>query len=208
MYFCGCMLAIKKMPHNFTLSLFHEREQASIADNFYRNQFKVSEIIRFNTDTEADMEMQLQDVDVLLTLNGITYRVSEKFRDADYGDLYVEVYSKYPKTLGWLHTGTPNAILYFTPKAVHWITHKSLKEFCLHTFFPLIQDTWYEDLFLTHKKLIHKEIQFQGESIKINLIQAHNQPSEGKSWETIGISAPFSFFEKYGVKIKKFDLLK
>lgn len=194
------------MPYNFSDSLHHEREQASKADSFYCERLKVTEIIRFNTDSEADLEMQRQDVDVLLTLNKTIYRVSEKFRDVDYGDLYVEVYSKYPKTHGWLHTGSPNAILYFTPSTVYWITHKSLKEFCLHSFFPLIDDVWYEELFKSHKTLIHKEILFQGETLKINLIQAHNQPTEGKSWETIGISAPFSFFEKNGVKIKKYEL--
>lgn len=107
------------MLHNFENSLLHEREQTAKADAFYRYVLLVSDIKRFDTDSEADMEMQLQDVDVLLTLNGIKYRVSEKFRDTDYGDLYVEIYSKYPTTLGWLHTGSPNAILYFTPKTVY-----------------------------------------------------------------------------------------
>ncbi|MFZ4725199.1 MAG: hypothetical protein ACOYMD_07095, partial [Paludibacter sp.] len=185
------------MIHNFSKSLHHEREQAIKADDFYRDVLKVSEIKRFNSDSEADMKMQLQDVDLLITLNGITYKVSEKFRDKDYGDLYVEVYSKYPKTPGWLHTGSPNAILYFTPNTVYWITHKSLKEFCIDKLFPLIPDTWWKEQFQSHKSIVSKSIVLNNKVFKINLIQAHN--SDGANWETFGISAPFSVFEEYGV---------
>ena len=194
------------MQHNFEVSLQHEKEQAEMADSFYRNVLKVSEIKRFNTDSDADMWMQREDVDLLLTLNGITYRVSEKFRDKDYGDLYVEIFSKYPKIPGWMHTGSPNAILYFTPKTVYWITYRSLKGFCLQTLFLLIPEIWYEELFHSHKTILSKEVILDGESVNINLIQAHNQPSDGNNWETIGLSAPFSLFNKQGVKIMKFNI--
>ena len=189
------------MLHNFALSLKYEREQTESADIFYRNVLKVSELKRFNSDSEADMEMQRQDVDLLITLNDLTYKVSEKFRDKDYGDLYVEVYSKYPKTYGWLHTGSPNAILYFTPKLVYWITHKSLKEFCLQKFFPIIPDSWYKEQYQSHNSILSKNFILDGKKTKINIIQSHNR--DGSDWETIGISAPFSFFVSNGVKIKK-----
>jgi predicted 3-demethylubiquinone-9 3-methyltransferase (glyoxalase superfamily) len=67
------------MLHNFKCSLSHEREQAEKADRFYREVLKASEIKRFNTDTEADMVMQRQDVDLLLTLNGVVYRIPKNF---------------------------------------------------------------------------------------------------------------------------------
>lgn len=193
------------MEHNFEQSLRHEREQATKADAFYKQVLGVSEINRFSSDSAAHMDMQRQDVDALITLNDITYRVSEKFRDKDYGDLYVEVYSKYPKIKGWLHTGSPNAILYFTPGAVHWITHKSLTAFCIDVLFPLIPEMWYEELFRSHKSIVSKKIIIRGESVKINLIQAHNRPTDGSEWETIGISAPFSLFERHGVKIRRYE---
>jgi len=191
------------MVHNFENSLNHEREQADKADNFYRNIMKVSEIVRFNTDSPSDMVMQREDVDLLITLNGITFRVSEKFRDKDYGDLYLEMYSKYPKIEGWIHTGSPNAILYFTPNSVYWITHKSLSAFCFQILFPLIPSVWYQEIHNSGKSIVSKKILLNGEWNKINIIQAHNQPTSGKNWQTIGISAPFSLFENNGVKIKK-----
>lgn len=189
--------------HNFKASLYHEREQAARANNFYREVLNATAFKRFNTDSEADMDMQRQDVDVLLTLNGINYRVSEKFRDKDFGDLYVEVFSKYPKIPGWIHTGSANAILYFTPKYVYWITFKSLSTFCLKSFFQQIPDFWYEELFQSHKSIVSKRLKFERKFININLIQAHNY--DGANWETIGVSAPFSFFVENGVKIKRFD---
>ena len=192
------------MIHNFQNSLRYEKHQAQKADVFYREVLKASEIIRFSSDDNSDMEMQRQDVDLLLTLNEITYRVSEKFRDKDFGDLYVEVFSKYPKNLGWLHTGTPNAILYFTPKVVYWITHKSLSSFCHDVLFPLIPEAWYDELYTSHKSILPKLITLNGKSFSINLIQAHN--SDGKKWETIGISLPFWVLEMNNVKIKRFDL--
>jgi len=190
------------MLHNFKASLNHEREQSAMADTFYRDVLNVSEIKRFNSDSETDMQMQRQDVDVMLTLNETTYRVSEKFREKDYGDLYIEVFSKYPKKPGWLHTGLPNAILYFTPESVYWITHKSLYAFCVATLFPVIPEKWYDELFQSHKTIISKRLFFNKKLIKINMIQAHNR--DGATWETIGISAPFGFFEENGVKIKRF----
>jgi len=193
------------MLHNFKSSLSHEREQAGKADRFYREVLRATDIKRFNSDSEADMAMQRQDVDLLLTVNDTVFRVSEKFRDKDYGDLYVEVFSKYPDTPGWIHTGSPNAILYFTPEAVYWITHKSLSTFCLDVLFPLISEKWYKELFQSHKTIISKQILVNKKFIKINLIQAHNK--DGASWETIGFSAPFSFFEENAVKIKRFPAI-
>ena len=196
-------MSLKKI-YNFKYSLQHEKDQAVKADQFYCNILKATEIQRFNVDSETDMEMQRQDVDLLLTLNGLTYRISEKFRDKDFGDLYVEVYSKYPKTPGWLHTGSPNAILYFTPKSIYWITHKSLSTFCLQTLFPQIPQTWYEEIFHSSKVIISKQLNINGKTFNLNLIKANNQ--DGSIWVTIGISLPFWVFEENGVKVKRFNL--
>jgi hypothetical protein len=107
--------------------------------------------------------------------------------------------------MGWLHTGTPNAIIYFTPESVYWITHKTLSSFCLNTFFPQIPEKWYEELYQSHQSIISKPFFIDKKRITINLIQAHNKA--GSSWETIGVCASFSFFEDNGVKIKRFSLL-
>lgn len=194
------------MLHNFDQSLKHEREQTANADLFYKNILKVDQIIRFNSDSESDMVMQRQDVDCLVKLNGVTYRISEKFRDKDYGDLYIEIFSKFPKTKGWLHTGSPNAILYFTPLSVYWITHKSLSKFCTEELLPAIPDKWYIELISSGSSICQKKIKLKREFQLINLILASNCHSDGAKWVTIGISIPFSFLMKHDVKIKKFEI--
>lgn len=193
------------MLHNFENSLVHEREQTFAADQFYQTVVGASHIIRFNTDSESDMAQQLQDVDLDLVINNVTYHVSEKFRDKDYGDLYIEIFSKYPHSAGWIYAQIPNALVYFTPTSVYWITHKSLAEFCLEKLLPNIPEQWFEQLFLSNKTIISKQLHVQNEIISLNIIQAHNRATDGTRWNTIGISAPFSFFEKNGVKIKKFN---
>lgn len=193
------------MLHNFSNDLKHEREQTVLADKFYLEVLKASEIKRFSSDSEEDMIMQKQDVDLLLTMNGTTFRVSEKFRDKDFGDMYIEVYSKFPKVKGWLNTGSPNAILYFTPKNVYWITHLSLKEFCIQKLFPQIITQWFEELYNSGKTIIGKRISIDQNTYSINIIQAHNK--DGNEWKTMGVSVPFDLLKNAGVKFKRFDAL-
>jgi hypothetical protein len=195
------------MVYDFNESLHQEIKKAKNADIFYKNQLGASKIVRFDSGSKEDMIMQHQDIDVLLTIGELTYKVSEKFRDKDFGDLYVEVFSKYPGTNGWLQTGSPHAILYFMPKTVYWITHKTLAAFCLNELFPAIPHKWFAELYNSHRTIVSKTLIFKSLPIEINLIQAHNQLPDGIKWETIGISAPFDFFEKNGVKIRKIELL-
>ena len=193
------------MLHNFRKSLQHEREQTLKADRFYIDVLHASFIKRFNTDSEEDMCMQRQDVDVLITVNGTTFKVSEKFRDVDYGDLYIEIYSKYPDTLGWMHTGSPNAILYFTPRSVYWITHSSLKYFCINELFNAIPTQWLAELYENKKTIQHKKITIKDSIVDLHLIQSHNK--DGASWETIGVSVAFDVLKSFGVKFLKIDVV-
>lgn len=192
------------MLHNFKVSLQHEREQAEKADKFYKTVLGATRIQRFNTESDADMFMQRQDVDLVLELKNVSYKISEKFRDKDYADLFVEVFSKYPETQGWLFTGSPNAILYFTPQNVYWITHTSLKKFCVEKLFPAINNDVYDYLYHSHKTIISKNVIIENISVPVNFIQAHNK--DGEEWETIGIAVKFEVLEKFGVKYRKYPL--
>jgi len=189
------------MIHQFRKSLQHEREQADMADKFYVEVLHAVDIVRYNSDSEAHLEMQKQDVDLQLNIRGTNYRISEKFRDKDYDDLYIEVFSKYPHTKGWMHTGSPDAIVYFTPQSVYWITHKSVSAFCNELLFPALPASWFEDIYNSKKSIISKNVHLKDINCRINLIQAHN--FDGKPWETIGISIGFDVLEHFGVKFKK-----
>ena len=190
--------------HNFEKSLQCERNKANEADNFYRKAFGATEIIRYNSDSDTDMDFQRKDIDVSLTVENKVYHISEKFRETDYGDLYVEVFSKYPHVKGWMHTGSPDVVVYFTPCAVYRIIHKGLKNYCLETLFPQIPEKWFVEIYNSGKSIVSKKLILNKKTISINLIQAHNKPNVGTSWETIGISIPFNLLEENGVKIKKY----
>ena len=189
--------------HNFDKSLQHERKFAERADRFYREQLKSNQINRYNNDNELDMSFQHRDIDVSITINGKTYNVSEKFRDTDFGDMYVEVYSKYSNVLGWIHTGEPDFISYFTPKAVYLISHKNLRDFCINKLFPAIPTKYFQEIFETGKTRIKKQIVISGKQVEITIIQAHNQTGNS-SWKTIGVAVDFEILKFFGIKIKKY----
>ncbi|MDD3490589.1 MAG: hypothetical protein PHR62_11975 [Paludibacter sp.] len=189
------------MIHNFRHSLEYERSMATRADAFYRDVLGAKIIRRFDRDTDEDMEMQREDVDVIIERKGVEYRISEKFREHDYEDLYIEIYSKYPDTPGWVITGTPNAVLYFFPSSVYWVTHKSLYEFCVNVLFPAIPKAFIGEIFETKKSYLPKTIVLDKETVSVKLVQAHNH--DVADWETIGVCVSFDVLAKYGVQFSK-----
>ena len=188
------------MIHNFTQSLRHEREQADAADLIYREYLHPDRIIRYNTDTPHDMEMQKKDIDVSLVFGEKTFHISEKFRDKDYGDMYLEVYSKYPGTKGWLLTGSPDAIVYFTPGKVYWIGHHTLIKCYMEQIQPILKDEWFEEISVSDKNILSKKVGINHQPTNLRIILAHNQ--DGAAWKTIGIAVPFNLLTDNGVKIK------
>lgn len=189
------------MIHNFRHSLEYERSMAARADAFYNDVLGAKIIRRFDRDSDEDMKMQREDVDVLIERKGVQYRVSEKFREHDYDDLYIEIYSKYPDTPGWVITGTPNAILYFFPSSVYWVTHKSLYEFCVNKLFPAIPKAFIEEIFETKKSYLPKTILLDKQTVSVKLVQAHNH--DVADWETIGVCVSFDVLAKNGVQFRK-----
>lgn len=192
-----------KTIHNFNKSLLFERSKADFADNFYRTILNVTEIKRFNSDNEEDMFYQKQDIDVEVKLKEKVYRISEKFRDKDFGDLYIEVFSMYPEVAGWMKTGNPDAIMYFTPKNACWISHLSLKFFYENKLLPHLNMEWFQEIYQSGKTITDKMIEIEDATYKISLIQAHNHNKV--EWKTLGVSVPYNLLEKSGVKYKMFE---
>lgn len=192
------------MVHDFEKSLHYEKSQFRRADAFYREVLLVDEIRRFAADTKEDIKMQLQDIDVQLIKINQVCNVSEKFREKDFGDLYVEVFSKYPHTRGWLETGSADMLVYFVPHVVYLCNAKILKEFCVDKFFPTIPDKWYKDIFVSDDAIVIKNMNFFGQQVLVHLIKANNQTIDGSRWCTIGISLPFEFLKNNGLNIRKF----
>jgi hypothetical protein len=192
------------MVHEFEKSLHYEKSQFRRADAFYREVLLVDEIIRFATDSKEDMKMQLQDIDVQLIKTNRVCHVSEKFREKDFGDLYIEVFSKYPHMRGWLETGLADMLVYFVPEVVYWCNAKNLRKFCVDMLFPMIPAEWYKEIYCSATSIISKNMNFFDQQTIVHLIKANNQTSDGSRWCTIGISVPFEFLKNNGLNIRKY----
>lgn len=191
--------------HDFYRSFGHEHEQTARADEFYRQLPGCGKIIRYDSGSEEDMLFQRQDIDVSVEINGRQYFISEKFRDIDYGDIYLEIYSKYPDVQGWMSTGSPDALVYFTPKNVCWISHPGLHAFYSRKLLPVLSSEIIHDVYLSRQTRRRIRVVLNGKSFFVTLIQAHNRLSDGTCWETIGVAVPLNLLEQSDVKMKKWE---
>ncbi len=193
------------MIHNFSQSKLYENEQIKKADKFYHDVLHVFDIKRFNYQLSEERKMQLHDIDLLLTYQNKSYKVSEKFRSKDFGDLYLEIYSKYPKVSGWLNEGISDYIMYFTPEKVYCIDDLSLKKFYKENLISLLPSFWFENLKTSDRNIISKKIYVNNIPYIISIIKALNETSEGDNWITMGITIPFNMLKINGVKFLKFS---
>lgn len=102
--------------HQFNKSLGFEKKQIKIADDFYKKNFPKFSIKRVSFDSEIEKEMQRKDIDFFLISDNKTIAVSEKFREKDFNDIYLEFFSKYPNTVGWMENSEAEYWLIFYHK--------------------------------------------------------------------------------------------
>ncbi len=195
-------------PHNFWKSLKVECGKAVSADEFYNNVFEVENIIRFDTESERDMDFQRADIDVQLHGWERYSNVSEKFRDTDYNDLYLELCSMYPNVQGWMQNSSADHLAYFFPTRLIWIDKKELIS-AFETFvLPNINNTKIEELITKYPQRngsLADEISINSSSYKVRYIKAYNKTTP-KVWDTIGVSIPFDLLDAIGVKLKEYAL--
>jgi hypothetical protein len=193
--------------HNFYNDLQHEQQYQNIADAFYVKHFGVSDIIRYNKNTEEHLEIQRQDIDVSFIYKNKRINISEKFRNKDFNDLYIEFYSKFPKIRGWLDNSQADCLAYFTPLRMILIDEKNLSEFYKTTLFPAVSDDILSDfnsknLNANAKKRI--QLKVKNHIYYATLIQAYNVTANA-SWHTIGIAIPLTMLDNFGVSYKVVD---
>ncbi len=177
-----------------------------MADAFYmRHPFSVKHIRRYNTGSEADIIKQRMDIDVQLNFEHGCYEVSEKFRDHDYGDLLLEIYSKYPQRPGWIQTSKAQRLAYFFPKRMFWIDEVQLKTFCLEELFPKVAHTAIELLLSQEANSLKLGLRLQEKLYHCVLNQARNVTNDA-SWNTISISVPFVMLQDAAVRFKQYSL--
>ncbi len=186
------------MAHHFYESLKVETTHFETADAFYRFQLHAIKIKRHNYNTSSGKQKQRADIDVSLTLeNGETLTVSEKKRTRDFDDLYLEVYSKFPRVPGWTIGSQAAYLAYFFPKRVFWAGFPQIRRFYRESLSPKLPGELFSSLLNEQKKKnACKEylLKIAGVSYHVMLIQAFNE-SDGNQWYTMGISVPFQMLK-------------
>lgn len=197
------------MSHHYTSSLNYERLWQPIADNFYLSKYPSSEIIRYDNDSETDLSFQRKDIDLSLKIEERMIHISEKFRKDDFGDLLIELYSKYPHKKGWMENSEADFIAYFCPKTVYFIDKKELL-----TWFQseMILENLENELRIFHNSNLQKSSRIRTimtlnnkSNINLDLIQAYNQTSDAE-WHTISIGIKWNDLKNLGLKVKSFNL--
>lgn len=195
------------MPHNFQKSLAYENSKTSLADSYYFNQLHIEKIIRFNSGSGNDMVFQRRDIDLQLYGWNKHTNVSEKFRDFDFNDLYLELYSMYPEVKGWMHKSEANYLAYFFPKRMIWIDKKDLISIFKKYIEPNII---YSDLnvWLANNKNKSGKYKTEIEVLETNypvlVINAFNKTAN-KEWNTVGVSVPFNLLKTCGLVWKEYQ---
>ena len=196
------------MPHNFQESLAYENSKSTIADSFYFDQFHVENIIRFNSGNTSDMVFQRKDIDLQLYGWGRHTNVSEKFRDFDFDDLYLELYSMYPDTKGWMHSSEANYLAYFFPKRMLWIKEQELQIIFKNHIEPSINYIELDEWLSKNRKRSGKfktEIKVLDKTYSALIINAFNK-TINKEWNTTGVSVSFGLLKDCGLTWKEFLL--
>ena len=134
-----------KLNNDFYNALDYERSMFGKTDIFYEKWIKnilyasypwnLMEInlSRWDWNTPEGRTKQMSDIDITIDVDVKSgqiknhYNISEKFRTDDYGDMFIELYSKYPNVKGWGPTTEADLIFYHTPKNLYYIDAKDIK---------------------------------------------------------------------------------
>lgn len=197
--------------NSFQKSLEYEQSMIPRADEAYLNLFSRPDhelvITRYDYNDPMGRKMQKNGADLKLTLkdkygNSGSLTISEKFRSADWGDMFIELYSQYPKVQGWGVTSQGvDFIAYFTPKKLYFVNYGDLLNVA-------------SDIIFTHSIGMHKEISNDvikhnrndySEYIELNVVPTYTD-TDKPAWKGVGVCIPWETLKAWGVKYLEFDL--
>ena len=202
--------------NNFYTAITYEKSMQSSADKFYKHliynilfpncpkEYINIQIKRWDFADPDGRKMQLDDIDVTLYVDinrpefsepsHYQWNISEKFRTIDYGDMFIELYSKYPHTKGWGCNTKADKIFYFTPNNVYIIKTEQLK------------DTVNDILSQFDLDVLMKSVSINDGIYKDTLITFNKIPTKINKkvmWNGVGTCISWDNLTKLGIKIEK-----
>lgn len=197
--------------NSFQKSLEYEQTMIPRADEAYKNLFSRHDhelvITRYDYNDPMGRKMQKNGADLKLTLkdkygNSGSLTISEKFRSADWGDMFVELYSQYPRVQGWGVTSQGvDFIAYFTPKKLYFVNYGDLLNVA-------------SDIIFTHSIGMHQEISDSvlehnrndyRSNIDLKVIPTYTTYDK-PAWKGVGVGITWEALKAWGVKYLEFDL--
>jgi hypothetical protein len=155
---------------------------------FYQSKCPECVINRYDSNLIQDIDFQKKDIDLTIVIEDRSIHISEKFRKEDYGDLLIELYSKYPTHQGWMENSHADYLAYYAKDSVY-IVDKPL----------LIK--WFE----AENFVIKLSTEIDENKIQIDLIQAFNQ-SGSDQWHTLSLAIAWNDLKNEGLSFKKYKL--
>lgn len=210
--------------NNFLTALEYEKSQQKMADDFYKKVFGDDpiEIKRwdYNKD-EYSRSMQKKGIDVtlkvkkyghsIITKNGLKngpieleYNISEKFRMNDWDDMFIELYSKFPNTIGWGHQYNADYIAYFMDSEMYVVNNQHLTSLVESISHQLSKD-FLSDIFSSkgNNSYIYS---YRNKTVKVFKIPTYI--NHKLVWEGVGVCIKWKDLDDLGVYINKHKLWK
>ena len=158
---------------------------------------------------EQYRSLQRVDVDVLISKEGSPcwYYISEKDRNADYGDMYIETWSNYDKRIlgSYIKENKSNYILYQTPKGIYWVKHDSNFINVVHNLHNEVPRSVYDKLVGDNYKYpVKYHIDKYNLDVKLAKSESYRN---GEIWHSTGIIVTWKdLVYKFGVRVSAYDL--
>ena len=176
------------------------------ADMFYKNVLKAESVKRYLHDKEEDKEFLAKDQSLFMKIADKETTISEKIREQDWNDIYVEIFKKYPHEEGWIKLTEAEHLAYFFPGRVFWAKMEPIKTLCHDILSKAFDSGIYKELYYMYPKnsgRLSKTFKINTKTYSFNFIQTYHEDGEN-SFYSIGISLPFVLLMDFRIDYKIF----
>lgn len=168
------------------------------ADLFYKKQFDAL-VKRYDWADEYGREMQRRDIDCTIYKDGGSpINLSEKFRDDDWGDMAIEIYSQYPNIQGWALTSQADLYAYHTPESLYMVPVPEVRNWLLDNHEALIAIC--DKVAVSSSNRIKSDIN----GVKMDFIKSYTRTANA-SWMGICVCIKWKDLEKFNINYKKYQ---
>lgn len=176
------------------------------ADMFYKNVLKAEIVKRYSLFNEEHKEFLQKDQSLTIKFADKETTISEKSRDQDWNDIYVEIFRKYPDEAGWIKYTEADYLAYFFPGRVFWAKMEPIKMLCDDILSKAVDSGIYKELYYMFPKnsgRLSKTFKINTKTYSFNFIQTYHEEGD-HSYYSIGISLPFVLLMDFRIDYKIF----